>query len=110
MFFNLILSIRSVYVHHDGMKSNPTKLAVADKSSNHRTGAFLWGGDREKESGKLHNMLFALSEADIEDEVCRHVALDVTTSKAIYTFSCTDSGDAIALDDRCECFSSILGE
>ena len=92
---------RQLYIHHDSPTTN-TIVKVSEKKSDHRTGTFLWGGNREQAVGGLHRMLFALSETVNYSEACRHVAIDSNRGVVSYKFSCEESGDTMALNGRCK--------
>ena len=91
---------RELYIHHDSPTTN-TIVKVSEKKSDLRTGTFLWGGNREQ-AGRLNKMLFALSETDNYTEACRHVAIDSNRGVVSYKFSCEESGDTMALNERCK--------
>ncbi|KAH8115806.1 WD40-repeat-containing domain protein [Phellopilus nigrolimitatus] len=80
------------------------ELGVCDPSAS-KPGTFLWGGTAANTG--LHNLLFASSESNDDENSCSHVAFDVELQRQIYEFKIYDSGDSMALDPNGETLALI---
>lgn len=93
--------LRNIRVHSTRLGTWSTLDVCTDTEDTTTPGAFVWGDLSDNQ--RLSNIIFASTECRLNGDdgtACKHLALDASVGRAIYSFKNDEQGDALALSPK----------